>query len=83
MLVKGNGKLYELPDPEPVEIKINEAEYPSFVAMKIHEKYSVDDELAILRQKDEKPEEYAEYFAFCEKVKSEVRGMIKGEDDAK
>ncbi len=83
MLVKSNKGLLELPDPEPVEIKITEAEYPSFVAMKIHEKYSVDDELAILRQRDEKPEEYAEYFAFCEKVKAEVRRLIKGEADAK
>lgn len=77
MLVKGNGKLYELPDPEPVEIKITEAEYPSFVAMKIHEKYSVDDEIAIIRQKDEKPTEYAEYFAYCEKCKTEARALIK------
>ena len=83
MKVLHNGKMIEISEPEPVEIKITEAEYPSFVAMKIHEKYSVDDELAILRQRDEKPEEYAEYFAFCEKVKSEVRRLIKGEDDAK
>ena len=80
MFGKIRGKIIEIPDRE---IKITEAQYPSYVAMKIHEKYSVDDELAILRQKDEKPEEYAEYFAFCEKVKVEVRRLIKGEDDAK
>ena len=83
MLGKVNGTVIYASAPETEEFKITEAEYPSFVAMKIHEKYSVDDELAILRQKDEKPEEYAEYFAFCEKVKAEVRGMIKGEEDAK
>ena len=72
-----NGKVSEIPDAEPIEIKITESEYPSYVAMRIHEKYSVDDEIAIIRQKDEKPEEYAEYYAYCESVKSEVKKLIK------
>lgn len=71
-----NGKVVILPD-EPIEIIITKDEYPSYVATKIHEKYSVDDEIAIIRQKDEKPEEYAEYFAFCEKCKTEARALIK------
>jgi len=38
----------------------------------IREVYSVDDEIAILRQRDTKPEEFKEYFEFVEKIKSEV-----------
>lgn len=41
----------------------------------IRRKYSVDEEFAILRQKDEKPEEYAEYFAYCEECKAYVKKM--------
>jgi len=39
----------------------------------IRERYSLSDELAILRQRDEKPEEYKEYFAFCEECKKQVK----------
>ena len=43
------------------------------VVNRIREKYSIDDELAILRQRDSKPEEFAEYNAFVEKIKEEER----------
>lgn len=40
----------------------------------IRERYkTVADELAILRQRDEKPEEYAEYTAFCEECKAKAK----------
>ena len=39
---------------------------------RIREKYSLSGELAILRQRDTKPEEFAEYHAFAERVKAEV-----------
>ena len=39
----------------------------------IREVYSIDDELAILRQRDSKPEEFAEYNAFVEKIKEKER----------
>lgn len=35
--------------------------------------YSVSDELAILRQKDTKPEEYQEYFDFVESIKAKFK----------
>jgi hypothetical protein len=47
--------------------------YEQRVVNRIRERYSVDDELAILRQRDSKPEEFAEYNAFVEKVKEEER----------
>lgn len=39
----------------------------------IREKYTVSDELAILRQRDTKPEEYAEYYAYCEECKAKSK----------
>lgn len=39
---------------------------------RIRERYSLSNELAILRQRDTKPEEFAEYNAFVEQVKAEV-----------
>lgn len=50
---------------------------PSFrerVIARVRDVYSVDDELAILRQRDSKPEEFMEYNAFVEKIKAEERG---------
>ena len=40
--------------------------YEQRVVSRIRERYSVDDELAILRQRDSKPEEFAEYNTFVE-----------------
>jgi hypothetical protein len=39
----------------------------------IRKKYSVNQELAILRQRDTKPEEFAEYNEYVEKCKAEVK----------
>lgn len=48
-------------------------DYPQLVENKIRTRYSVSAELAILRQRDTKPEEFAEYNAFCESCKSEAK----------
>ena len=58
----------------------NTIEYPQLVENKIRKKYSVSAELAILRQRDTKPEEFAEYNAFCElcKVEAKTELNIKG-----
>lgn len=47
--------------------------YGKAVSNKIHEIYDIDAELAIQRQKDEKPEEYAKYYAYCEECKAYVK----------
>lgn len=39
----------------------------------IRDRYTLSEELAILRQRDEKPEEYKEYYAFCEECKKQVK----------
>lgn len=50
--------------------------YPRLVTEKIRERYTIDEELAILRQRDEKPEEFAEYNAYAEQCKREAREAL-------
>ena len=52
--------------------------YDEAVDAEIRKRYSVSQEFAILRQRDEKPEEYAEYYAYCEACKEFVKNQ-KGE----
>ena len=47
--------------------------YPSLVDAEIRKKYSISDELAILRQRDAKPEEFAEYNAYVEQCKFKIK----------
>ena len=49
--------------------------YQERVVSRIRKAYSVDDELAILRQRDTKPEEFAEYNTFVEQIKEEERNV--------
>ena len=57
---------------ELAEIKTT-IEYPQLVENKIRTRYSMSAELAILRQRDTKPEEFAEYNAFCEQCKAQAK----------
>ena len=51
--------------------------YDEAVDAEIRKRYSVSQEFAILRQRDEKPEEYAAYFAYCEECKAFVKAKKK------
>lgn len=51
--------------------------YGKEVDRRIRKRYTVSQELAILRQKDTKPAEFAEYFAFVEQCKAEVKKELK------
>lgn len=55
----------------------NEEDYGNQVNDLIRRRYSLSEELGILRQKDEKPEEYRVYFAFCEECKAKAREWLK------
>lgn len=59
--------------------KYTETDYKERVERLIRERYSVADELGILRQRDIKPEEFAEYNAFAEQCKAEARAEIAAE----
>ena len=50
--------------------------YSSLVSKLIRERYSVDDEMAILRQKETKPEEWKEYNSYCEDCKAKAKAEI-------
>lgn len=47
--------------------------YDDAVNAEIRKRYSESAEFAILRQKDDKPTEYAEYYAYCEECKALVK----------
>lgn len=47
--------------------------YEEAVNAEIRKKYTQSQEFAILRQKDEKPDEYTEYYAYCEECKALVK----------
>ena len=47
--------------------------YEERVVELIRVRYTVDDELAILRQRDTKPDEFAEYNDYCEQCKTQAK----------
>lgn len=53
--------------------------YAARVEELIRQKYSVGAELAILRQRDTKPDEFAEYDAYAEMCKAQAKAEIFGE----
>ena len=55
----------------------NEEDYGNQVNDLIRRRYSLSEELAILRQKEEKPDEYRTYFAFCEECKSKAKAEVE------
>ena len=48
----------------------------ALISEKIRKVYSVNDELAILRQREEKPEEFEAYYTFVEECKREVKEKL-------
>lgn len=53
-------------------------DYGDLVESLIRRKYSLSAELAILRQRDSKPQEFAEYNAYAEQCKAEARILLGG-----
>ena len=56
-----------------------EAQYDAAVSDLIRARYSLDAELAILRQRDTKPSEFAAYNAFAEQCKAQAREQLAAE----
>ena len=71
-----NGEYIELSPEEQLAMQAAQAaaeaeywrtiDYDTAVSALIPERYSLDAELAISRLRDTKPDEFAEYFSFCE-----------------
>ena len=51
--------------------------YENMIIRKIRERYTVNQELAILRQRDSKPDEFAEYDAYVEQCKAETKEELE------
>ena len=73
-----NGVKMPLTEEEIAEAKneLLKVPYEQRVVDRIRLKYSVDDELAILRQRDTKPDEFIAYNDFVERIKAEEREAV-------
>ena len=68
-----NGE-YELLEPEAASERVYTLEdYDRLVAEMIRQKYTVDGEFAIQRQRDIKVQEFEEYNSYCEECKNQAK----------
>jgi hypothetical protein len=51
--------------------------YESEITQLIRRKYSLDEELAILRQRDSNPNKFAEYNDYAEQCKAQVKHILE------
>ena len=56
--------------------------YKDLVEKLIRQKYSVSDELALLRQQLDKPNEYESYYSFVEECKAQAKQLIDERENA-
>lgn len=56
--------------------EISSIDYNEEVNNLIRQKYSLSEELAILRQRDTKPEEFSEYNTYAEECKAKVKLLM-------
>ena len=80
-----NGKYIEMTEEEIAEAQAQSeqaekehwqtVDYGEAINSEIRKKYTEREEFAILRQKDEKPQEYAEYYEYCERCKAYVKAQ--------
>ena len=50
--------------------------YPDLIVYFIRQRYTMDDEFALERQKDRKPTEYMEYDNYCESAKAYAKEIL-------
>ncbi len=77
MRIYDNGIYRDMTAEEIAEMQkdIPDIPYEKRVVARIREVYSVDDELALLRQRVLKPDEFERYYDFVEKIKEEERNV--------
>lgn len=76
MIKDVNGVPTLVAPPAPTA-KETQAAYENYVNTLIREKYTLSQELSILRQRDTKPEEYNAYNAYCEMCKIEAKAKYQ------
>lgn len=79
MLIADGWEVYTPPVSE-VELPSIEEQCKQRIVDLIRQKYSIDDELAIQRQRYAKPEEFEEYNAFVESCKEKAYKELNGEE---
>lgn len=57
--------------------RLNQLKYVDLVNVYIRERYSLNDELAILRQRDTKPNEFNDYNTYVEECKARARTEVE------
>lgn len=72
--------LVYIPYTEEELVKIKQEQYEELIVSKIRQKYTLNQELAILRQRDTKPEEFTEYNDYVEQCKIEVKEELNDGD---
>ena len=84
-----NGVIREATQEEIIKMEIEQKQieteipyeetlsYGELVNLFIRERYSLSEELAIIRQKDEKPEEYQVYYNYCEECKLRAKQILE------
>lgn len=55
--------------------------YEELIISKIRQRYNINQELAILRQRDTKPLEYQEYFDYVETCKAKVKSEVLNDNN--
>ena len=74
-----NADDYEETDEMPAAF--DDKMYEEHVVRLIRERYSVADELALLRQRDTKPEEFAAYNAYAEQCKAKAKAEAQAANE--
>lgn len=63
----------EIAEIEAIQNEEIVIDYDTEVNRLIRQKYTASQEFSVLRQRDEKPDEFAEYNSYCEWCKSEIK----------
>lgn len=66
----------EVNEVPQIETEAEVYNYDEKVNELIRERYSASQEFSILRQKETKPEEYQQYYDYCESCKRQVKAKI-------
>lgn len=74
-IIADGWEVYTPPVREAVEVPLEE-QYKQRIIELVREEYSVDDELAILRQRDTKIDEFNVYNSFVEECKQQAKEEI-------
>lgn len=84
--IEYNTSLYDIKEISDEEVaaietsvkhnRVLKPSYSDLVDNLIRRRYSQSEEFSILRQRDEKPEEFAEYYAFCEECKRRAKESL-------